>query len=174
MTLLTSPLFSGPFPVPYSVTVGLDLDFDGIGAQFFEFGLPATATATGVASGVGGALVIPIQPFSLNFSYDAFSDQFLGFDVPSATGIVPTPTAVGTRAGFILGPVTVESVLLTQVGRIIASSGPLSTVLSSTLTGSIQVTYEFTRAVAVPEPALMALFVAGAASAGWRRLTRTR
>lgn len=174
VTVLTGPLFSGPTPVPFSVTAGLDVDFDGIGSQFFDFSHLATAIVTGVASGMGGPLVIPIPLFSLSFTFDEFSDTFLGFDVPTASGIVPPPTVIGTRPAFVLGPATVESVLLTQTGRVIATGGPVSGVLSSEVNGSIQVTYDFTRAPAVPEPALVSLLAIGASLAGWRRFTRAR
>jgi hypothetical protein len=173
VTVMSGPVFSGPSPVPFSVTVGLDVDYDGFGSQFFDFSDFATAIATGMASGSGGPLVIPIPLFSLSFTYDEFSDTFLGFDVPSASGIVPPPMVIGTRPAFVLGPTTLESVLLTHLGRIIAAGGPAS-VLSSTLFGSIQVTYDFTRAPAVPEPALVSLLAIGASLAGWRRLTRAR
>lgn len=173
MTVMTGPVFSGPSPVPFSVMVGLDVDFDGFISQFFDFSDFATATATGVATGAGGPLVIPISLFSLSFTFDEFSDTFLGFDVPSASGIVPPPMVIGTRPAFVLSPTTLESVLLTQAGRIIATGGPAS-VLSSTLFGSIQVTYDFTPAPALPEPGLLSLLAIGASLAGWRRVTRPR
>lgn len=157
---LQPPPPTGPVPVPYPVIVGLEFELDGNGSQFFEFGGPARALAPAVALGLGEPMFVPIGLFSLNFTFDDLT-ELIGFSVPSAQGVAPPPTVNGNRDAFVLGPATVESLLLTRVGLVVASDGPLPAVVSSVLNGSIQVTYDYTPRP-VPEPAVAVLASIGA------------
>ncbi len=150
------------------MTVGLEFELDGIGPQFFEFGGPARAVGSAIAAGLAGSLFVPIAPFSLSFTFDDVT-ELIGFSLASPQGVVPPLTVNGNRAAFILGPATVEELLLTQVGLVIASGGPMPAVLSSVLDGSIQVTYDYTPAP-VPEPGLAVLASIGAVMSLRRRL----
>jgi hypothetical protein len=177
-TVLAPPLPSGVAGVfvPYQFTVALDVGFEGLGGQFFEFGFPGYMTTTELAltSGVGEVVLVPFAPFGLSASFDAGSD-FIGFTLPAPTaGVIPPATINAVRDDFLLAPATIESLLATQAVRILGTSGPLPSVLSSAMAGTLSVTYHYTPVPAVPEPGLALLVSMGAVTVGWRRLRPRR
>lgn len=181
VTAASATVFAPPLEVApgvfaaYQVTLALDVAFEGLAGQFFEFGAPGhmTATAVGFTPGSGEVLVVPFAPFGLDFTIDATSDLVGGFDIPVPAGAVPPTTVNALRSDFVLDVATIESLLATQSVRVVGSTGPVPIAQFSTMAGALTVTYHYTPRP-VPEPRLAVLASVGAVMSLRRRVRPRR
>jgi hypothetical protein len=151
---VTANTFFNPLVTPYTVQAGFTQQFEGVGSQFFDFITPATMHFAPFVT-VGGTLTF-VTPFNYGFTFTDVSD-FVGFVIPSFSGVTSPPTSVAaTRSDFLDTVPGANLLQLTQAPTVIQVFGApagLATFLSLESAGSVQVTHTYTPA-AVPEPAV--------------------
>ncbi len=159
--LVPGPPGMGAVPIPYAFDFTVTQDFFGLGGQYFDFTSPATFRLDGADTGVGGAFTLTTN-FSYGFSVDAVTD-LIGFALPtvSATNAAATPPPggiTGRRSDFLTIAGPIHEILLVQM-LMPGPQAPAPAIAALATNGLLELRYTYTpAAVAVPEPAVAALF----------------
>ena len=175
----TPPLSTGfpPQPIPYSFNLMLEQGFEGQGSFDVAFAFDALYLGiNGLATGVGGVVVLPPIPFLFNVTFDETTD-LPGIATPSFVGPDVVPPVFGRREDF-LSPIPGFATPLAAEHSLnpvfLGSTGPgvTSTILpGATLTATLR--YFYTEAVGVPEPAGVFLLCLGIGLARARRARKS-